>query len=420
MEISFRPDPTIWDGRFVNNGWLQELPKPWTKLTWDNAAIVAPATAEKLGLATSDLVSLEYRGRTQDFPVFILPGQPDGAVTVYLGYGRTRTGKVGSGTGFDAYRLRTAEAPWFGGGLSLKKKGERYPLSFTQEHHSMEARSPVRYGTLAEYLQDPQFARKKVKVPSRQETMYPEYEYDGYAWGMSIDLNACTGCSACVVACQSENNIPIVGKEQVAMSREMHWLRIDQYFSGDLDNPRVDSQPLACVHCETAPCEVVCPVAATVHDSEGLNVMVYNRCVGTRYCSNNCPYKVRRFNFLEYTDSNSPTLAMQKNPEVTVRSRGVMEKCTYCVQRISAARIEAKKENRPIRDGEVVTACQSACPAQAIVFGDLNDSESNVHRLRSDPRDYGLLAELNTRPRTTYLAKVSNPNPEIEEESHSS
>jgi len=284
----------------------------------------------------------------------------------------------------------------------------------------MEGRAPVRHATLADFLKHPEFASEQVEAPAREETLYPEYKYEGYAWGMSIDLNACTGCSACVVACQAENNIPIVGKEQVANSREMHWLKIDQYFSGELDNPRVDSQPRMCVHCENAPCEVVCPVAATVHDSEGLNVMVYNRCVGTRYCSNNCPYKVRRFNFLEYSDNQASTLAMQKNPDVSVRSRGVMEKCTYCVQRISAARIEAKKEDRPIRDGEVVTACQSACPAQAIVFGDINDVKTKVRQSKSDPRTYGLLAELNTRPRTTYLAKVTNPNPEIEEESHSS
>jgi MoCo/4Fe-4S cofactor protein with predicted Tat translocation signal len=420
MEIAFRPDPTIWDGRFANNGWLQELPKPLTKLTWDNAAIVSPSTAQRLGLATSDLVTLDYRGRTQNFPVFIQPGQPDDTVTVYFGYGRTRTGKVGSGTGFDAYRLRTSDAPWSGGGLSVRKAGARYPLSVTQEHHAMEGRAPVRYGTVADYAKDPEFARKEVKVPARDETLYPEFKYEGYAWGMSIDLNKCTGCSACVVACQSENNIPIVGKEQVANSREMHWIKIDQYFSGDLDNPRVDSQPRMCVHCENAPCEVVCPVGATVHDSEGLNVMVYNRCVGTRYCSNNCPYKVRRFNFLQYTDNEASTLAMQKNPDVSVRSRGVMEKCTYCVQRISGARIEAKKENRPIRDGEVVTACQAACPAEAIVFGDINDRNTMVRQAKSDPRTYGLLAELNTRPRTTYLAKVTNPNPEMEEKSHSS
>jgi molybdopterin-containing oxidoreductase family iron-sulfur binding subunit len=420
LEIAFRPDPTIWDGRFANNGWLQELPKPLTKLTWDNAAIMAPATAQRLGLATADLVSLTYKGRTQNFPVFILPGQPDGCVTVSFGYGRTRTGKVGSGTGFDAYRLRTSDALWSGGGLSVQKTGERYPLSVTQEHHAMEGRAPVRHATLADFLKHPEFASELVEAPAREETLYPEYKYEGYAWGMSIDLNACTGCNACVVACQAENNIPIVGKEQVANSREMHWLKIDQYFSGDLDNPRVDSQPRMCVHCENAPCEVVCPVAATVHDSEGLNVMVYNRCVGTRYCSNNCPYKVRRFNFLEYSDNQALTFAMQKNPDVSVRSRGVMEKCTYCVQRISAARIEAKKEDRPIRDGEVVTACQSACPAQAIVFGDINDMKTKVRQSKSDPRTYGLLAELNTRPRTTYLAKVTNPNPEIEEESHSS
>ncbi len=420
IEIGFRPDPTIWDGRFANNGWLQELPKPWTKLTWDNAAIVGPATAQRLGLAPSDLVELAYQGRRQEFPVFIQPGQPDGSITVYFGYGRTRTGQVGSNTGFDAYRLRTSDAPWFGGGVTIRKTGERYPLSVTQEHHAMEGRAPARYGTLADYLKDPEFARKEIEVPTREETLYPEYKYDGYAWGMSIDLNKCTGCSACVVACEAENNTPIVGKNQVANSREMQWLKIDQYFSRDLDNPRVDAQPRMCHHCENAPCEEVCPVGATVHDSEGLNVMVYNRCVGTRYCSNNCPYKVRRFNFLQYIDNNSGMQAMQKNPDVSVRSRGVMEKCTYCLQRISGARIQAKKEGRLIRDGEVITACQAACPTEAIIFGDINDRSTRVRQEKSDPRTYGLLAELNTRPRTTYLARVSNPNPELEEKSHSS
>lgn len=279
----------------------------------------------------------------------------------------------------------------------------------TQHHHLMEGRNLVRSASLAEYVANPVFAKEH--QPSAQPSLYPEHEYDGYAWGMSIDLSACTGCNACVVACQAENNIPIVGKDQVLAGREMHWIRIDRYYKGSLDDPEVVFQPVTCMHCENAPCEVVCPVAATVHDSEGLNVMVYNRCIGTRYCSNNCPYKVRRFNFLQYS-THEPTLAMQKNPEVTVRSRGVMEKCSYCVQRISAARIEAKKEGREIRDGEVVTACQAACPSQAIVFGNINDPDSRIAKLKADPLDYGLLTELNTKPRTSYLARVTNPHQE--------
>lgn len=415
LEVVFQADPSVWDGSMANNAWLQELPRPLTKLTWDNAALISPSTAERLALQDGDIVELKYRGNSMNIPVLILPGHADAAVTVPLGYGRTRCGHVGTGVGFDAYRLRFSGAPWFDGGVEVRKTGDRHSFSITQHHFSMEGRPIVRTGTLAEFIAHPEFAREMAEEPPEDGSMYEPWKYDGNSWGMSIDLNACTGCNACIIACQSENNIPVVGKEGVARSREMHWLRVDRYFSGSLDNPEVDFQPLACVHCENAPCEVVCPVAATVHDSEGLNVMVYNRCVGTRYCSNNCPYKVRRFNFLDYTGTEDPTLRMMKNPDVTVRSRGVMEKCSYCTQRISAARIQAKKEDRAILDGEVVTACQSACPAQAIVFGNLSDANSQVVREKANPRNYGLLAELNTHPRTTYLARLRNPNPELEQ-----
>ncbi|MFN8454467.1 MAG: TAT-variant-translocated molybdopterin oxidoreductase [Anaerolineae bacterium] len=413
LELTFRPAPSLWDGRFANNGWLQELPQPLTKLTWDNAALLSPATAEKLGLANEEVVELQYQGRTVRAPVWLMPGQAEDSVTVYLGYGRTRAGRVGSGVGFNAYALRPAGSPWFGGGLKLVKTGERYPLATTQMHQTIEGRDLVRVGTLEQFRTEPDFAHK-AEAHALEISLYPKFEYNDNAWGMVVDLNACNGCNACVVACQAENNIPIVGKEEMMRGREMHWLRLDRYYQGDLDNPEIYQQPVMCMQCENAPCEVVCPVGATMHDHEGLNVMVYNRCIGTRYCSNNCPYKVRRFNFLQFTDLDTESLKLQRNPEVTVRSRGVMEKCTYCVQRISAARIAAKKENRPIRDGEAVTACQAACPTQAIVFGNLNDPNSQVAKLKASPLNYGLLTELNTHPRTTYLAKLRNPNPELE------
>ncbi len=416
LEIIFRPDPTIWDGRFANNGWLQELPKPLTKLTWDNAALISPATAERLGLTNEDLVELRYRGRAVRAPIWIMPGHADDCVTAHLGYGRTRAGRVGTGAGFNAYAIRTSEAPWSDAGLEIRKIGARYSLARTEHHHSMEGRNLVRVGTIAQFRDDPDFVHRKAREPSLLPSLYPGHTYDGYAWGMAIDLSACIGCNACVIACQAENNIPVVGKTEVARGREMHWLRIDRYYTGSMDNPQTYHQPVLCMHCENAPCEVVCPVGATTHSDEGLNEMVYNRCVGTRYCSNNCPYKVRRFNFLQYADYDTPSLKLGRNPNVTVRSRGVMEKCTYCVQRINAARIKAEEENRQIRDGEVVTACQGACPTAAIVFGDINDPNSRVAKRKAEALNYGLLTELNTRPRTTYLARLRNPNPEIEAE----
>ena len=414
LEIIFRADPTIGDGSFANNGWLQELPKPLTKLTWDNAAMVGPATAQKLQLENEAEIELQYQGRSVKAPVWILPGHPADSITVHFGYGRKRAGRVAHETGFDAYPLRTSDGLWSGAGLTVRKTGGVYPLACTQNHWRMEGRNPVRAGTLAQFRADHEFAQKMEELPPKTLTLYPEYKYEGYAWGMAIDLTACTGCNACVVACQAENNIPIVGKDQVARGREMHWIRVDRYFEGDdLDHPTVEQQPVPCMHCENAPCELVCPVAATSHSSEGLNDMVYNRCVGTRYCSNNCPYKVRRFNFLLYSDFVTESVKLQKNPDVTVRSRGVMEKCTYCVQRINEAKIEAEKQDRPVRDGEIVTACQQVCPSQAIVFGDVNDKNSRVSKLKAGELNYSLLGNLNTRPRTTYLASLRNPNPAV-------
>ncbi len=413
LEVMFRPDPSVHDGCFSNNAWLQELPKALTKLTWDNAALIAPATAERLHLVSGDLVDLKHDGRTLRIPVWIAPGHAPDSLTLHLGYGRTRAGRVGSGAGFDVNVLRTSAAPYVLLGVELVKAGDRYDLACTQDHWSLEGRNLVRVATQADFAADPQFAQKQEHLPNAL-SMYPDVKYEGYAWGMAIDQNVCTGCNSCVVACQAENNVPVVGKSQVLNGREMHWLRVDRYYTGSVDTPDTYHQPMPCQQCETAPCEVVCPVAATVHSDEGLNDMVYNRCVGTRYCSNNCPYKVRRFNFLLYQDFDTPSLKMLRNPDVTVRSRGVMEKCTYCVQRINHARADAIRDGRSIRDGEVLTACQSACPTDAIVFGDINDKNSRVSKLKANPLNYALLAELNTKPRTTYLAIVRNPNTELE------
>jgi MoCo/4Fe-4S cofactor protein with predicted Tat translocation signal len=428
MELSFRHDPSVLDGRFANNGWLQELPKPITRLTWDNAVLVSPATAAKLNAAgrpalqggehgqiISDVVELRYRGKTIKGALFVVVGHADDCATVHLGYGRTRAGQVGTQTGFDANLLRTSDAMMFGGGLEIRRTGDTYPLACTQFHHLMEGRHQVRAVTREEFIRNPAAVTEGDETPPRTVTLYPDFKYEGYKWGMSIDINACIGCNACVVGCQSENNIPVVGKGQVMAGREMHWIRIDTYYRGPAENPETYFQPVPCMQCENAPCEVVCPVGATVHSDEGLNDMVYNRCVGTRYCSNNCPYKVRRFNFLLYQDWNTPSLKLGRNPDVTIRSRGVMEKCTYCVQRINEKKIDTEKQDRRIEDGEIKTACQQACPADAIVFGDLNDPKSRVAQLQKEQRNYALLGELNTRPRTTYLAAVRNVNPELGE-----
>jgi MoCo/4Fe-4S cofactor protein with predicted Tat translocation signal len=432
LEVVFRPDPSIGDGEYSNNSWLQELPKPITRLTWDNAVMMSPGTAQQMSMTTGDYVTLTVSGRQVSAGIYIVPGHADNSVTLHLGFGRTRGGSVGTGPGFNSYLVRTSSAPWIVPGAQIAKTGKKYAFASTQQQYNIEAnghleeeesaaalgqggqhRDLVRIATMEEFRKDPSFAKNAEEEETKGLTMYPGYKYDSYAWGMSIDLNRCVGCNACVVACQSENNIAVVGKDQVARGRAMHWIRIDTYFRGNLDNPEMYYEPLPCMQCENAPCEYVCPVGATTHNAEGLNDMTYNRCVGTRYCSNNCPYKVRRFNFYLYSDYKTPSLYGMRNPNVTVRSRGVMEKCTYCVQRINAAKIKSEEENRLIRDGEIITACQSACPSEAIVFGNINDPNSKVAKLKAQTRDYGLLEDLNTRPRTTYLARVRNPNPEI-------
>ena len=411
IEIIFRPDPGLFDGRFANNGWLQEVPKPLTKLTWDNAAHMSAGTAKKLGVKNEDLVRITVGAAALTAPVWILPGQPDDVVTLHLGHGRTRAGRVGNGTGVNAYHLRAATGLWVAS-AAVQKTGGTYELATTQHHFNMEGRHLVRTGTFEEYRKDPEFARKVEDVPAI--SMYPGYKYDQHAWGLAVNLSSCTGCNACVVACQSENNIPTIGKDQVRRGREMHWIRIDRYYEGSLENPAVHNQPVMCMHCEQAPCEVVCPVAATTHSEEGINEMTYNRCIGTKYCSNNCPYKVRRFNFYDYNkDKHLPVLTLLANPNVTVRQKGVMEKCNYCIQRVNRARMDAEKENRRVRDGEVLTACQQVCPTEALVFGDVNDPSSKVSKLRKEPLEYPLLGELNTRPRTTYLAKLTHPNTDL-------
>jgi MoCo/4Fe-4S cofactor protein with predicted Tat translocation signal len=451
-EVIFRPDPSIYDGRFANNGWLQELPKPLTKITWDNVALVSPNTAKKMGClpqnheegqhgreAYTDTIKLSLRDRTitQPLPVWVLPGQPDDVITIHLGYGRAKAGRVGTqyvtdpdgplpSGGFNAYDIRYSDSPWLGEGASITKTGERYVIASTQAHFLMTdptgvKRDVLRESTIDEYQREKERVldeRKHQERENRELSLYPDFDYkdqgNGYAWGMSIDLNSCVGCNACVLACQAENNIPVVGKEQVTRSREMHWIRIDAYYKGDENKSEGPFfQPVPCMHCENAPCEPVCPVHATVHSAEGLNDMVYNRCVGTKYCSNNCPYKVRRFNFFLYQDWDTPTYQLMRNPDVSVRSRGVMEKCTYCVQRIQAAKIQSEIEGRPVREGEIVTACQQVCPSEAIVFGNINDPNSKVSKLKALERDYSLLGELNTRPRTTYMTALRNPNPEI-------
>jgi MoCo/4Fe-4S cofactor protein with predicted Tat translocation signal len=421
VEINFRRDPSVYDGCFANNGWLQELPRPMTKMTWDNPVLIGPKMAEQLGLASEDMIALELNGKSRVAPVWIQAGHPDNAVTVFLGYGRRRAGRVGTGTGFDFYTLRSSENLWSSTGLKIQKTGERYLLACTQGYQTMETpngdtRPLVRSRSLEEYHKEPDFAREE--QPPASLTLYPgyqaQYQTEPYEWGMVIDLNRCVGCNNCILACQSENNIPVVGKEQCNKGRHMHWLRVDVYYQGDRDHPKAYFQPVPCMQCENAPCELVCPVGATVHSTEGLNDMVYNRCVGTRYCSNNCPYKVRRFNFLLFQDWETPQYKMMRNPEVTVRSRGVMEKCTYCVQRISRHRIDAEREKRRIEDLKLQTACQQSCPAGAITFGNINDPDSQVSRLKAKNRNYGLLDNLNTRPRTTYLAEIRNPNSELE------
>lgn len=400
FDIIFAPDPSVWDGRYANNGWLQELPKPLTKQVWGNAALIAPETASSLGLATGDGISVNVEGRSVHAPVWVQPGHAPGTVTLTLGYGRSRAGRIGNGIGFSAYAVRPSARPWIAEG-EIEATGRRIAVISTQHHHALQGRDVVRVTT-----GDAAAGTAAQTQPEALPSLYPEWPYEGHAWGMAIDLDACIGCNACVLACQAENNVAVVGPEEVARGREMHWLRVDRYYAGDPAEPKTYFQPVPCMHCEKAPCEVVCPVNATVHSAEGLNDMVYNRCIGTRTCSNNCPYKVRRFNFFDYGNTDYAPSHEAMNPQVSVRTRGVMEKCTYCVHRIGAARANARAEGRDVQEGEVVTACQQACPTQAIVFGDINDPESAVSRLKRSPRHYALLGFLNTQPRTTYLARV--------------
>lgn len=434
LELVFTTSDSVLDGRFANNGWLQETPDFLTKLTWDNAAIISPATAEELGVDHGSMVRIKRGKKAIELPAFVLPGQAKNSIGVAIGYGRKAAGLIGgseskkvASVGTDVYPLQQTAGTKIASDIELIPTGKKFKFATTQDHHAIDkvgleetgrrVGELVREATHTEYQEHPDFAQHATHHPPL-ESLWQEPSNDGHAWGMSLDLNKCIGCNACVVACQAENNVPIVGKEQVAMGREMHWIRVDRYFNGDIENPQVATQPVACQHCENAPCEQVCPVAATVHSDEGLNDMVYNRCVGTRYCANNCPYKVRRFNFFDNNkDLEEPNRQLAQlviNPEVTVRSRGVMEKCTYCVQRIQNVKIDAKNGRRPIRDGEIKTACQQACPSQAIEFGDLSDSQSSVSAAHADPRAYGMLSELNVKPRTKYLARVRNPNPALQ------
>ena len=413
MEIIFRSSPSLYDGRYATNGWLQELAHPISKLTWDNVAYMSNADAKSLGVKNNDVVKLELAGRSLELPVWIQPGQAKNSVVVELGYGRKGAFKVGDGVGGNVNLLKNFSVVGFAAGLKVTKMNRTHALACTQDHWSMEGRAIVREASLQEYRKHPKFAEEAVQHKPL-ESVFDEHSYaEGYQWGMTVDLNSCVGCNACMIACQSENNIPIVGKEQVANGREMNWIRLDRYYSGDVEDPETVHQIILCQHCENAPCETVCPVNATMHDAEGLNVMVYNRCIGTRYCSNNCPYKVRRFNFFNYTKDYSEIEKMTQNPDVTVRFRGVMEKCTYCIQRISAAKIEAKNNGKKVVDGDITTACQQACPVDALTFGDINDAESRVSKKKKFNRNYALLSELNVKPRTTYLAKIRNPNSNI-------
>jgi MoCo/4Fe-4S cofactor protein with predicted Tat translocation signal len=427
IEINFRRDPSIYDGQFANNGWLQELPKPMTKLTWDNPVLISPKMAEQLKVQSKDMLKIELNGKSLDLPVWIQAGHPENSVTVYLGYGRRRAGRVGTETGFDVYPLRYSATPWIASGKVSKTSGT-YILASTQGYQTMDAgtdnRAIVKTANLEEYKKEADFDGER---PQDNETLYNEtlrQEYaqkEPFAWGMTIDLNKCVGCNNCIIACQAENNIPVVGKDQVNRGRHMHWLRVDTYYQGDRQNPKAHFQPVPCMQCETAPCELVCPVGATTHSTEGLNDMIYNRCVGTRYCSNNCPYKVRRFNFFLFQDWETSQFKMMRNPDVTVRSRGVMEKCTYCVQRITHHRIDweraATEQEKKTAIDTLETACQQSCPANAIVFGNISDPGTAVSKWKATSRNYGLLDDLNTRPRTTYLAEIRNPNPELEKSS---
>jgi molybdopterin-containing oxidoreductase family iron-sulfur binding subunit len=466
IEIVLRACPKMGDGRYANNSWMQELPDPLTKLSWDNAALVSMATAQQLGVANGDMLGIAVSGAQLQIPAWILPGHADESITIHLGWGRSlpasckvaQSGPNGQGAGFNAYTLRTTAAQWIVTGANVAKSSGSHPLVCTQEHGTMVGRAIVRETTAQKNAADPRWAPKLSPLdqaaslhgkteadaakslwverydPRRND---PEVKKSPYQWAMVIDLNACTGCSACVAACVAENNIPMVGKVQVARNREMFWIRADRYFSSRADgkprqaqsldekmalaeDPQVANMPVPCMQCENAPCESVCPVAATMHSPDGLNDMVYNRCIGTRYCSNNCPYKVRRYNYLDYVGNVPDTKRMAFNPDVTVRSRGVMEKCTYCVQRINGGRIQAKLSGKKVGEGKddvrVTTACAQACPTEAISFGNILEPTSRVAQQRALDLNYGVLSELNTKPRTTYLGRVRNPNPELQSE----
>jgi molybdopterin-containing oxidoreductase family iron-sulfur binding subunit len=425
IEVSFEPDFALHDGRHANNLWALELPRPMTKLVWDNAALMSPSTRDALGLKDGQMVRLSKGGNKVEIPVWAVPGHADYCITLSLGWGRMSAGRYGNGKGFDVYSLRTSDAMDFTDGVTVEALRETYNLVQTQTHDRMEGRPIAIDATLDEYKAEPDFASYRSVDPVSTPPLWKQQDYgEGHQWGMVIDLNTCTGCNSCVVACQAENNIPVVGKFEVERGREMHWLRIDRYFVGDDENdPQVAVQPVTCQQCEEAPCENVCPVNATTHTPEGLNDMAYNRCVGTRYCANNCPYKVRRYNYLDWHghlddkfgwfEDFPESRKLQFNPNVTVRMRGVMEKCTYCVQRIQEGKISAKRDGRQLKDGDIRTACQSACPPQAIIFGDLNDPTSAVANFAKLDRGYKLLSEIGTRPRTTFLARIRNPNPKL-------
>ena len=425
LELVLTADAKVYDGRFANNGWLQELPDAITKTTWDNALAVSPRTARELGVSEGEVVVVEAGEVAAELPVCVVPGHAPFSLSAAFGYGRTAAGQVGDDVGVDLYPLRPADGQYILSGVRLRPTGRRHALATTQDHFIIDtigftARNHrigelVREASLDAYLANPEIIHHESHHPPLV-SLWKDHEYEGEQWGMSIDLNSCIGCNACIVACQAENNIPIVGRQQVLNQREMQWIRVDRYFKTDpgvapdeVDDAAAVFQPVTCVQCENAPCEQVCPVAATQHTEDGLNAMVYNRCIGTRYCSNNCPFKVRRFNFFNYHKHLQDTTKMQFNPEVTVRSRGVMEKCTFCVQRIKAVQIAARNDNRPIADGEITPACAQTCPAQAIRFGNLNDPVSEVSQLAEDPRSYAMLAELNIRPRTRYMARLNNP-----------
>jgi molybdopterin-containing oxidoreductase family iron-sulfur binding subunit len=412
--LTLAPDPSVFDGGMANNGWLQECPAPFTKQVWGNALHIAETDARDLGLGDGDVVRLSDGEHTIEVPVLLRPGQAAQILAATLGHGRTRAGSIGSNVGFDVYPLRRADSPWAVANVTITRTEKHQNLLLIQHDFQLEGEAEDLQPRLT--LSDLGKGDLGLSKPGGEPpTLYPRAVHDTYEWAMVIDNSACIGCNACVVACQAENNVPIVGPDEIAEGRDMHWLRIDDY----LVDGSPGFSPVPCMHCEHAPCEPVCPVAASIHDGEGLNVQVYNRCIGTRFCQSNCPYKVRRFNFFGYADGEEyrgfrePIVKAVFNPDVTVRSRGVMEKCTYCVQRISRARRAAEKANRTIRDGEVVTACQAACPTRAIAFGDLSSKDARVNALRAEPHAYALLGHLGTRPRTTYLAHLRNPNPDF-------